>query len=152
MKRTFGLNRYGKSEQSKAIRKLDAAVSKMVRERDEKLGCITSGRIGIPLDCGHFRRRECMSTRFHPLNVNGQAVKDNRFEGGRTFEYGLALDRRYGTGCALFLDKLSRSFEGAWSLDDMAFLTDAARKGARVYEQVYYSLRPHHRFDKIAGK
>jgi hypothetical protein len=133
-----------KSEYQKAIKKLDIVFAKMIRERDEPKGCITSGRKGVPLDAGHFRFRSLMPTRWHPYNVNGQAIKDNRFMGGRTFEYGLAIDKRYGTGWALFLEKLSHDYAG-WSMDDIAYLMDAARRGSRVYEQAYFQLKPEHR-------
>jgi hypothetical protein len=59
---TFGLNKYGQSERAKAIRKLDDALSQLIRARDRSY--ITCGRGDIPLDAGHFRRRECMATRF----------------------------------------------------------------------------------------
>lgn len=146
---TKKLNSVGKSEYQRAIKKLDLAFGKMIRDRDEKLGCITSGRKGIPLDAGHFRYRSLMSTRFHPMNVNGQAIKDNRFLGGRTFEYGLAIDKRYGKGWAIFLDKLSKEYCG-WSLDELNQLTDAARRGPRVYNALYFELRPTHLFSSLA--
>ena len=78
------------------------------------------------------------------MNCNGQSLKDNRFMGGRTFEYGLAIDKRYGMGWALFLEKLSHDYAG-WSMDDIAYLTDAARRGSRVYEQAYFQLKPEHK-------
>ena len=149
MKRSFGLRRKAVTPYQKAVHKLDAALSVMVRERDSV--CITSGRSGIPLDAGHFRRRELMSTRFHPLNVHGQAIKDNRFLGGLTFEYGQALDRKFGKGCAAFLEKLSRA-EAKWSPEEMDALTDAAKYGHLVYTQTYYMLRPLHLFTGILTK
>src|SRR5580693_9316658 len=97
------------SDHQKAVHKLDAEVSKMVRARDTV--CITCDQPHAVYDCGHFRRRELMTTRFHPMNVNAQGVKENRFEGGRTFEYGLAIDKKYGKGWAQFLDTLSRRIE-----------------------------------------
>jgi hypothetical protein len=72
----------------------------MVRARDS--GCITCEGQHEQMDCGHFRQRESMSTRFHPYNVNAQGVKENRFEGGRIFEYGLAIDRKHRAGTAQF--------------------------------------------------
>jgi hypothetical protein len=68
----------------------------MIRERDS--ACITCGLEKEQMDCGHFRLRELMSTHFHPLNLNAQGVTENRFEGGRMFEYGQATDRKCGEG------------------------------------------------------
>jgi hypothetical protein len=92
-----------------------------------------------------------MATRFHPLNCNRQGTKENRFEGGKTFEYGLALDKKYGKGCAIFLEKLSRTIEN-WTEGELATLREAAKIGERVYEDIYYGLRPTHQFKKLIKK
>lgn len=129
------------TEHQREIHKTDAAVSKMVRARDSE--CITCDQPHEQMDCGHFRRRELMSTRFHPMNLNAQGVKENRFEGGRTFEYGQAIDRKYGEGWAAFLNELSKEIE-PWSVTELQQLRAAAKMGQRVYELVYFELRPHH--------
>jgi len=123
------------------IRKTDAAVAKMIRENATE--CITCGEPHEVYDCGHFRRRELMATRFHPWNIHPQGRKENRFEGGM-FEYGVALDRKYGPGTAEFLDMLSRNIE-PWSTLELQQLRGAARMGPRVYAQVYWELRSWHR-------
>lgn len=93
------------------------------------------------MDAGHFRRRELMSTRFNPMNVNGQCLKENRFEGGKAYEYSLALDRKYVKGTAARLFKESQKIK-QWSAKDLEFLCDAARKGPAVYNQAYETLMP----------
>ena len=148
MKRYRGLHKVGSSPLQKAISYLDRDVSKMVLERDEKEGCITCGAKNCKFDNGHFRIRQNMSTRFHPLNCNKQCQKDNRFAGGKTFEYGVALDKKYGKGCALFLERLSRKIEN-WDVNEVNVLRDAAKRGWRVYEQVFYELRPNYKFKKL---
>ena len=50
--------------------------------------------------------RECMATRFDYRNVAGQCKKENRFEGGKPYEFGLAIDERFGKGAAAKLFKL----------------------------------------------
>jgi hypothetical protein len=129
------------TEHQKEVRRTDIAVSKMIRERDRE--CITCGSDTEQMDCGHFRRRELMATRFHPMNLNSQGVKENRFEGGRTFEYGQAIDQKYGEGWAVFLNELSKKIE-PWSIAELQQLRSAARIGPRAYEQLYRELRPHH--------
>ena len=96
MTRNFGLNRYGESDKAKAIRKLDVALSKLVGLRDGT--CITCGRGYVPLAAGHFRRRECVATRFHHRNITGRCKKENRFEGGQRYEFGFAIDKKFGAG------------------------------------------------------
>lgn len=147
MSRIFrkGLHRVGSTDRQRAVHYTDVAVSQMIHVRDKDEGCITCGAKDRQMDNGHFRRRENMSTRFHPLNCNLQCTKENRFEGGKTFEYGLALDKKYGKGCALFLEKLSRKIEH-WTETELDQLKSAAKMGHQIYTQTYYELRPLHRF------
>ena len=113
----------------------------MIRARDSI--CITCDQPHEVMDCGHFRRRELMATRFHPMNLNAQGVKENRFEGGRTFEYGIAIDKKYGTGWSAFLNELSKKIE-PWTTTELQQLRAAARMGSAVYITLYRELRPHH--------
>ena len=133
------------SEHQAEIRKTDIAVSKMIRENGTE--CITCGEPHEVYDCGHFRRRELMSTRFHPWNIHPQGRKENRFEGGRMFEYGLAIDKKYGPGTALFLKQLSEKIE-PWTIPELQQLRAAARMGPRVYEQFYFEIRQSHRLQQ----
>jgi hypothetical protein len=50
-----------------------------------------------------------MATRFDFRNVAGQCKKENRFEGGNPYEFGLAIDERFGKGPAAKLFKLSKT-------------------------------------------
>ena len=66
----------------------------MVRERDAGLPCITSAEIRN-LDAGHFRSVDSSpDLRFHPWNINGQCSADNGYNGGMSYEYGKALDKK----------------------------------------------------------
>ena len=119
------------TEHQKEVRKTDIAGL----ENDPGQGfreCITCGSDKEQMDCGHFRRRELMATRFHPMNLNSQGVKENRFEGGRTFEYGQVIDQKYGRGWAAFLNELSKKIE-PWSIAELQQLRSAARMGPRAY-------------------
>ena len=58
--------------------------------------CLYYVRAGnIPVDAGHFRRRECMATRLDYRNVAGQCKKEDRFEGGKPYEFGIRDRREY---------------------------------------------------------
>jgi len=59
-------------------------------------GCGITIRSVYEADAGHFRRRECMSTRFDLWNLIMQARKCNRFDGGRLYETSLAIDKLSG--------------------------------------------------------
>jgi Bacteriophage Lambda NinG protein len=128
-------------EHQKEVKKTDIAVSQMIRAQPGN--CMTCGMEHEVYDCGHFMRREIMATRFHPWNIGKQGLKENRFEGGRTFEYGLAIDEKYGSGTAAFLHNLSKTIE-PWSIAELQQLRHAARLGPRAYEQLYWELRPMH--------
>lgn len=123
----------------KAVSGLDRVFSKMIRERDQQEGCITCGRKNVVMDCGHFRPRGMMSTRWDSINCNGQCLKCNRFD-SKGYEYGLALDKKWGKGTAKMLYKVSQTMK-QWSIEDMNLLKDAARHGYPVYTQVYRDLK-----------
>lgn len=139
MKRTF-LRRQGESDTSKAKRKLDVEFSKMIRARDGGV-CITCGKKveGSNYHAGHFRRRECMSTRWDWRNVNGQCSGCNTFRGGLPYEYGLALDKKWGKGTAKQLYKISMK-QKQWDIKEIEQLTHAARLGFNAYKQLYGEL------------
>jgi len=146
----------------KAVRRLDDAVSLMVRERDRDILCVLSFENGCDpgnrMQCGHFIQRERMATRFHPMNVNKECAKCNTshvsgYRPDKGFPYSLAIDAKYGNGAALFLYSLSHPKHGlgpssdeSWDVSEIEQLISAASLGFRAYAQLYYSLRPHHRF------
>ena len=132
------LARRGKSEFSRAVAKLDMAFSKMIRERDKNLPCISCGAVGREVDAGHFRIRQNMATRFHPKNVNAECRRCNRF-GSMGFEYGVNLDKKYGEGTANKLYQLSTETK-QWEVRDLEALCDAAKRGVRVYGALYNEL------------
>jgi hypothetical protein len=136
MKRKFGLNKHGKSEKQKAVRKLDTALSLLVRSQYKQ--CCTCGRMG-ELDCGHFRRRECMATRFDYRNVAGQCKKDNRFNGGLPYEFGIFIDRTWGEGTAKELFNLSNEI-WQWEVSELDQLTSAAKHSWLAYTSLYDEL------------
>jgi hypothetical protein len=137
-----GLHRVGITEHQKAIAATQTAVNAMIRERDAGQPCISCGK-PRKLEAGHFRNSNQGTTRFHPWNLNGQCATCNRYSGGVTYEYGVALDRKWGRGTAAFIERLSRKIE-PWETRELGTLRDAARRGARVYEQTYFTLRSGH--------
>ncbi len=44
------------------------------------------------MDAGDFRGKKCMATRFDYWNLAGRCKKENRFEGGKPCEFGIAID------------------------------------------------------------
>ncbi len=105
----FGFNEHGESEKAKAIRQLDGSISKLIGTRD---GSRFTGRRGdICLDAGRRRRRECMATRFDCRNIVGECKKEDRLEGGKPYEFRLAVDRNLCKGTAAELFELSKAFK-----------------------------------------
>ncbi len=86
--------------------KLWRVFSLWIRLRDaDKNGyirCITSGKMAhwTESDAGHFISRRHLSTKFDEQNVHAQNRHDNRFQYGKQYEYGLAIDKKYGAGTA----------------------------------------------------
>jgi hypothetical protein len=150
LKRTKGLHSVGSGDHQKAVHALDRALSKLVRSHFRNQ-CATCIHPHAEYDCGHFVKRERMATRFHPFNVFPQGTKENRFEGGKEWEFGRAIDAMHGSGAAQFLKELSRPIH-KWDTLELQTLADAARRGWRVYEQTYFMLRPGHRRSGLGAK
>lgn len=90
-----------KTDRQKLINKLDTAFSEFIRLRDSDhqgvCKCITCGDFKhfTKMDAGHFVTRDNMITRWDEQNVNAQCPACNRFQGGKQFEHGLAIDKKY---------------------------------------------------------
>jgi NinG protein len=91
---------------TKLKHKADKVFSIWIRKRDGGR-CITCDGVGN--QAGHFMSRRFSATRFNEQNVNGQCAQCNVFEHGRRYEYGLALDIKYGSGTAEKLSKLAQT-------------------------------------------
>ena len=142
MRRKFGQRRHADTPLAKAIAKLDAVLSVLVRTHYIEIGCFTCGRQMREItegDCGHFRRRECMSTRFDVRNLGLQCKKCNRFAGGRPYEFGLKLDEIWGNGTARQMFDESRRIK-RWEVGELEQLTSAAKIGWLAYAHLYAAL------------
>jgi hypothetical protein len=145
MYRKKGLSRVGKTPRQKLINKLDVAFGAMIKARDRDLPCCTCPKIQQATDdprawhCGHFRPRGSMGTRFDPRNAGKQCAYDNIYLEGRSYEFSLAIDKRWGKGTAAELYRLSKRIT---QIDERQLeqLIDAAKRGYRVYEQIYKEL------------
>jgi hypothetical protein len=111
-----------KTSRVSLIHKLDKAFSDFVRLRDSVgisdslwIRCITCNKF-VPLkesDAGHFMSRNHLATRYNVMNVNAQCRKCNRFQSGRQFEHGQAIDKKYGPGTAeklVMFSKMKQKF------------------------------------------
>lgn len=90
-----------KTDRQRLINKLDQSFSEYIRLRDSDNNgtckCITCGdfKHWQQMDCGHFVTRDNMATRWEEENCAAQCQSCNRFKGGKQFEMGLALDKKY---------------------------------------------------------
>ena len=102
---------------SKIIKKLDRVFSEYVRLKNAdhagNCKCITCGKTFHykNIDAGHFVSRRHIIVRFDELNVFPQCKYCNRFLNGLQYEYGKAIDSRYGKGTADKLMAKSKSNE-----------------------------------------
>jgi hypothetical protein len=135
-------------EKQQGIAKTDEVVSLMIRERDKDLPCVVCKGFKKEYDNGHFQAREAMSTRFHPWNMNKECRGCNRqdysgYGHEKSFEYGLAIDEKWGVGTAVFLYQLAKQIE-PWTAYELEQLRSAARHSYLAYTTLYKELRPHH--------
>lgn len=96
------------------IKKLDKVFSIYIRQRnmDENgiVRCITCGRVKHwkEVDCGHYRKRQYMNTRFDEMNCQEQCKRCNAFEQGADVNFRYALVRKYGEEDVLLLEYRSK--------------------------------------------
>jgi len=85
---------------------LDKVFSIFIRLRDIDADgfsyCVTCGK---PMtlktsQCGHFISRRHFATRWEEKNCAAQCVGCNMFAQGKQYEFGLAIDMRFGVGTA----------------------------------------------------
>lgn len=130
--------KYSPRDFTRAKKRLDISFAKLIRKRDAGKPCIDNcGRKG-ELQCGHFRRRELMSTRWNPRNSNGQVAACNAwFDDG--YLHAIGIDARWGAGTTKELHAISRKVK-QWSTPQVLALIAAGEKGLKAYEEVYKEL------------
>jgi hypothetical protein len=94
MTRICGLSQMGnqtkhKRSGSSTLRYLNSSAHGMVP-------VLRAGGGDVPLDAGHYWRRECMATRFHCRNLAGHCKEEDCSEGGKSYEGGIATDTNFG--------------------------------------------------------
>lgn len=96
------------------VKKLDTVFSQYIRKRyaDERgyAECFTCGKVDhvSKLHAGHFQSRKHYATRWDEVNVQVQCPKCNLFGQGEQFNFGVNLDKKYGTGTADELQQKAR--------------------------------------------
>jgi len=113
---------------------LDEYFSKFIRLRDTNADgvgfCIDCGvRMDwSEIECGHFASRGFMNTRWDEMNSHAQHYHCNRGLSGRQFEYGKALDIRYGEGTAEALLQKSKQIKKWTQIELKEMLTEYQQK------------------------
>ena len=88
----------------KLVAELDKVFSLFIRARDMNeegvSSCITCGKMMTlkTSQCGHFISRIHYATRWEEKNCAAQCVACNMFKQGKQYEFGLAIDEKYGVG------------------------------------------------------
>ena len=88
----------------KLVADLDKVFSLFIRARDMNeegvSSCVTCGKLMTlkTSQCGHFISRRHYATRWEEKNCAAQCVGCNMYQHGKQYEFGLAIDKRYGVG------------------------------------------------------
>lgn len=122
------------SPQQRLIKKLDASLSKLIRENKK---CYTCGKVAA--HAGHFVRRGQMATRFDLHNIRPQCVRCNTFLYGNAPEYAFRLRKELGDKVFEELIKKSRQTK-QWSVKDLETLLEATKYGISFYTETYNKL------------
>lgn len=110
------IRREGSTALSREIKACDVAFSQMIRisNADEKgmVKCYTCSYRGFykqdSIECGHFRGRTNMSTRWMRLNVACQCTRCNQLKSGNLAVYEKNLIRDHGPEIIPYLDRESK--------------------------------------------
>jgi len=74
------------------------------------------------IDCGHYRKRQHMSTRFHESNALPQCKPCNGWEQGDPERMAVVIDKKFGDGTAEYLRGLEkRVYKPDVGLIEMAY-------------------------------
>jgi hypothetical protein len=88
----------------KLVAELDKVFSLFIRARDmddEGVSFCVTCKKPMTLktsQCGHFISRTHYATRWEEKNCAAQCVACNMFKQGKQYEFGLAIDEKYGVG------------------------------------------------------
>ena len=112
---------------------------------DGRAQCITCQRSDHwrTMDAGHYLTRAKESTLFDERNVSCQCKGCNRFQGGKFFEHGQAVDRKFGPGTREALEKKAGQVCKR-TVNDYLFIADSYRKRVeliRMNEPHRYSTK-----------
>ena len=127
----------GKDSQRDARKKAKAAAwkwfSEWIRLRDAgpdgRAQCITCQRSDHwrTMDAGHYLTRAKESTLFDERNVSCQCKGCNRFQGGKFYEHGQAVERKFGPGTRQDLERKAGQVCKR-TVNDYLFISDTYKK------------------------
>jgi hypothetical protein len=89
--------------------KLDRLFSAYIRMRDKDKPCISCGKNTNDKEAGHFYPRSNLAVRWDEMNVHGQCLKCNRYNGGNRSAFGRGVAIRYGESVVEALDIKSQA-------------------------------------------
>lgn len=124
----------------KAKAKAWKVFSEWIRLRDAgpdgRVQCITCPRHDHwrGMDAGHFITRAKESTLFDERNVSCQCKGCNRFQGGKFYEHGLAIDRKFGPGTREALEKKAGQVCKR-TVNDYLFIADTYKKRVELIKE-----------------
>ena len=80
-----------------------------IRMRDKDKPCISCGKNTDDKEAGHFYPRSNLAVTWDEMNVHGQCIKCNRYEGGNRPAFGRGIAIRYGESVVEALDIRSQA-------------------------------------------
>lgn len=84
--------------------KLDRLFAAYIRLRDRDFPCISCGKKGVEMECGHYYPRANLAVRWDEMNCMSQCIECNRYKGGNRSAFGRGLHIRYGDSVVEALD------------------------------------------------
>ena len=135
-----------KKSLSKLKKDLDRVFSQYIRLRDSDgegyVTCITCGNRHYwkEVHCGHFVSRKHLEVRFDERNTAGQCCRCNLFDSGRQYQFGQAIDFRYGKGTAETLMERAKTLRKISTNEYEQLIGDYREKARELAKQKGISL------------
>jgi hypothetical protein len=108
-------------------KKVQRAVNKWIRKRDEDKPCISCGKHAEKKDAGHFVAQGSSSfLRYNLDNIHGQCYGCNRFKHGNLLEYRIGLIKRIGEDKVKYLEDNRHTLK-KWTREELEELLESLR-------------------------
>lgn len=126
--KSTGLRKKSGVTKGDVTQRTQAVVNAYIRVRDSGRGCISCGRVGLPLEAGHYKTVGAFpELRFNYDNIHGQCADCNRHKPVSPVQFRVGMVERIGEARTLALENGTQG-PCHHTIDDLKLIADDARE------------------------